>query len=690
MKHLILEKIVAISITVAIAGSLISGTGCDIIAAYDTTVPPDYEYLCTAQIYRELNDETEFTENWEARIFPSDDEKIEDLCRTKLDDYMKDSMAPLPILWKDRELELTTISLRKGAFDCDSVLTAPKTYGAPVGSEISWNSPDTSRALVTLWIQDGDNMIQVQPAVESATLHFATRHGYYDPDTETYEPLIHHIRVSDFFMELEPFAVDIEGSVKVSNFYIQSIGTLSTENLTGTRIFPISSDPGKTKFFWSAKLTIDGDTQTINSCFQNPSSNTAVNYRTGTSKELSFAINMSDFAGEGPLKGLNFSISSPVGTAFDQHQPVVDLLDRETPETDVRLSVVIGNISIPDEVDGKVFDDDNDITRIIWFEDFEGEEEEVLGNGQAIDGTFTPGVHQITAVVYDENGAYNSDTMTLTVYAPPVAVNDAYTTPEDIDLAVVPGVLVNDTGTGPLTAVKNTDPLNGILTLKPTGAFTYKPNANFNGSDTFTYHANDGNQDSNIATVSIIITPVNDKPVASDDTYSTDEDTSLNRPAPGVLANDTDIEDDSLTAVLNTKPENGTLTLNNDGSFDYTPIANYYGEDSFTYKANDGEFDSDPATVTINVVDLPPKEQIPPIVPGPTLPLNPGQANSLQSILDAAKAQLVMGSTKSACNLFGAFINHLQSFVDEGILSQEQAQPLFDQVNNVRAEIECK
>jgi spore coat protein A, manganese oxidase len=96
---------------------------------------------------------------------------------------------------------------------------------------------------------------------------------------------------------------------------------------------------------------------------------------------------------------------------------------------------------------------------------------------------------------------------------------------------------------------------------------------------------------------------LNEPPVAVDDSYSVNEDTTLTVPAPGVLANDTDINANNvLTAVLETGPANGTLTLNPDGSFSYTPNPNFNGTDTFTYKANDGVLDSlTAATVTITV-----------------------------------------------------------------------------------------
>ncbi|MEE8465681.1 MAG: PASTA domain-containing protein [Dehalococcoidia bacterium] len=90
-------------------------------------------------------------------------------------------------------------------------------------------------------------------------------------------------------------------------------------------------------------------------------------------------------------------------------------------------------------------------------------------------------------------------------------------------------------------------------------------------------------------------------PVASDDLYEISEDNPLNVTAPGVLGNDSDAEGDALTAVLVSGSSNGALVLKEDGSFDYTPATDFHGEDSFTYKANDGRLDSNIATVTITV-----------------------------------------------------------------------------------------
>jgi VCBS repeat-containing protein len=99
--------------------------------------------------------------------------------------------------------------------------------------------------------------------------------------------------------------------------------------------------------------------------------------------------------------------------------------------------------------------------------------------------------------------------------------------------------------------------------------------------------------------------PVNNPPTAGADAYTTAQDTPLDVAAPGVLGNDSDPEGDTLTATVDTGPAHGTLALNADGSFTYTPAAGYSGQDSFTYKAGDGAGSSEPATVTITVTPAP-------------------------------------------------------------------------------------
>jgi VCBS repeat-containing protein len=106
---------------------------------------------------------------------------------------------------------------------------------------------------------------------------------------------------------------------------------------------------------------------------------------------------------------------------------------------------------------------------------------------------------------------------------------------------------------------------------------------------------------SDTVSVRLNTTVTNQAPTAAADAYTTAEDTALTAVAPGVLANDSDPDGDTLSAVLVLGPSHGTLTLNADGSFLYTPAADYNGSDSFTYRASDSTVESSPATVTITV-----------------------------------------------------------------------------------------
>lgn len=211
---------------------------------------------------------------------------------------------------------------------------------------------------------------------------------------------------------------------------------------------------------------------------------------------------------------------------------------------------------------------------------------------RATDGLLTSGVATVTITITPVNDA-------------PVAANDSYLTAEDTTLTVsaASGVLANDTDVDgdALSAVLVSNVAHGTLNLSSNGGFTYTPNANFNGTDSFTYAASDGSLSSGTATVTITISSVNDAPVALNDSYATDEDTTLNVSAPGVLGNDSDVEGDVLHAVLVSNVSHGTLALGTDGSFRYTPAANFFGTDSFTYRANDGQANSGDVTVTIVV-----------------------------------------------------------------------------------------
>ena len=188
----------------------------------------------------------------------------------------------------------------------------------------------------------------------------------------------------------------------------------------------------------------------------------------------------------------------------------------------------------------------------------------------------------------------------------PVAVDDNVTILEDSGANTI-SVLANDTDADgdTLSVTGVTQGAHGSAVNNGTSV-SYTPAANFFGSDSFTYSISDGKGGSGSATVNVTVTNVNDPPVAVGNSYTINQDTVLNVAAPGVLDNDSDIDGDPLTAILVSSPSHGSLALNANGSFTYTPTAHYAGSDSFTYHAFDGAANSNDATVSITILDTEP------------------------------------------------------------------------------------
>ncbi len=200
----------------------------------------------------------------------------------------------------------------------------------------------------------------------------------------------------------------------------------------------------------------------------------------------------------------------------------------------------------------------------------------------------------------------------------PEAVSDSFTTNEDAPLTF--DVRSNDKdGDGDSlvvthingTAITTTAPVaitGGSVSLGADGRLTFTPNANFNGSPSFTYTVSDGNGGMSDATVALTVTAVNDAPVAVADTFTTNEDTAVTI---NVRGNDTDVEGNTLTvtqvngaAINATTPvtvTGGVVSLVN-GSLVFTPNANFNGTPSFTYTVNDGNGGTSTATVSGTVV----------------------------------------------------------------------------------------
>ena len=192
---------------------------------------------------------------------------------------------------------------------------------------------------------------------------------------------------------------------------------------------------------------------------------------------------------------------------------------------------------------------------------------------------------------------------------PPVAGDDSATTAEDNPVKV--SILANDSDPdGDSVHVSGVGaPAHGVALLDASGTgIDYTPAANYFGSDAFTYAIADGNGGSDTGSVAVTVTPVNDSPVATDDSLTTNEGTAANV---GVLVNDTDVDGDTLLTVAVSDPPHGTAAINANSTVRYTPDPGYNGADSFTYTVSDGAGGTDTGAVAVTVaaVDDPPTAQ---------------------------------------------------------------------------------
>jgi len=216
-----------------------------------------------------------------------------------------------------------------------------------------------------------------------------------------------------------------------------------------------------------------------------------------------------------------------------------------------------------------------------------------------------------TFTYYANDGTQNSapilvNVTVLPVNDAPIAANDAVTTNEDTPIGIP--ILSNDTDVDDVLnatmIVLITSPTHGTLTINAsTGAVVYSPSLNYNGNDSFTYQVKDAaGALSNIATVAIVIQPVNDVPIANADFATTPEETTVSIP---VLANDTDVDSslDPTSLSVVTAPLHGqTVVQTATGMIEYKPQENFTGIDSFTYTVKDSEgATSAPISVTISV-----------------------------------------------------------------------------------------
>ncbi|MGN7161565.1 cadherin-like domain-containing protein [Sphingomonas sp. SAFR-052] len=282
----------------------------------------------------------------------------------------------------------------------------------------------------------------------------------------------------------------------------------------------------------------------------------------------------------------------------------------------------------------------------------------------------------------------------------PSASADAFTTAEDT--AVTFDVRTNDSdrdgGTLSVTqingtAITTTAPVTitgGVVSLNADGRLTFTPTANFNGSPTFTYTVSDGQGGTATATVTGTVTAVNDAPVATNDSFTTAEDTAV---TVTVRANDRDVDGDALTvtqingtAITTTAPvavTGGVVSLNATGDLVFTPTANFNGSPSFTYTVSDGKGGTATATVngTVTAVNDAPVNTLPasvaPVGQGTAVAIKglsiadvDGGNTTFTTTLSVAHGVLVAGTVDGGAVISGAGTG---SLVLTGTLAQVNA-----------------
>jgi len=233
----------------------------------------------------------------------------------------------------------------------------------------------------------------------------------------------------------------------------------------------------------------------------------------------------------------------------------------------------------------------------------------VSGNGPDYRYVPEPGFSGTDTFVYqvqDQNGNVSLATVTIVIQnSPPEANDQSHTIDEDTNLPLT--LTGSDPEDDPLTCTLNTEPQHGTVIVNEDCSAEYVPDPDYNGTDFFEFTMTDPFGASDIGRVDILINPVNDPPVANDDTVNlTDEDLPVDLT---VVGNDFDIDGDDLTITgIQDLPDHGTVTINADNTITYDPDPNFNGNDSFVYILCDPDNECDTATVniSINAINDPP------------------------------------------------------------------------------------
>ncbi|MFZ5604495.1 MAG: beta strand repeat-containing protein, partial [Pseudomonadota bacterium] len=361
------------------------------------------------------------------------------------------------------------------------------------------------------------------------------------------------------------------------------------------------------------------------------------------------------FAGFSDETTLNFTVTNNVPTAA---------ADSETTNEDNAVSIsVLANDS---DVDSSL----NPASVTVVAQPAHGTTSVNTGTGVI---TFTPtanynGSDSFTYTVGDTHGGTSSAaTVSLTITAVndnPVAVADVESTPEDQPISIDVAANDTDVDTGDAADADSitlvSQPTNGTAAVS-NGEVLYTPDGNFFGSDSFTYQIQDQNSaNSNVATVIVNVSGVNDAPTAANDSASTDEDTAVTI---DLVDNDTDVDGtvDATAVTVMAQPAHGTVSINaTTGVATFTPTANYFGSDSFTYVVQDNE-DATSATGTVSITIASVNDA--PVAANDTVSLQEDTAHDINALgndsdvdgtLAAASVQVVTAPVNGTTSVSGA------------------------------------
>ncbi len=382
----------------------------------------------------------------------------------------------------------------------------------------------------------------------------------------------------------------------------------------------------------------DGDTLTVNvAASSNPASGTL---SIDTDGEFTY-IPDDDFVG---VDSFNYQLEDGNGGSVTGTATItvvnVNAVPKAIPD---HYNMIQGNVLNGETVLDNDTDADNDVLSLdtsFLSEPF---------NGTVVfltDGTFTYtpnidffGADNFTYMIDDGNGGQDEGLVNITISADPdaqgnpLARTDNYEVDEDFSLmetSLLNNDVVNqnkDSDTSILTVSPTpvTAPSNGILILYNDGSFTYTPNLNYFGNDTFEYKVTNIYNKSATGTVNLTVNAIDDAPIAVDDIFTVEMNSGINE-GDFLLDNDIDPEDEHLD--INETPvtdvQNGKLILDKHGEFEYTPDTNFIGVDSFVYELIDDGGNTDVATVTITVT-VPsenPLGNLPPIAVDDTWTIN--------------------------------------------------------------------